>query len=182
MDIYSETLIKKKLTSKEKNLVKLLFAGILVSSFVFILVIPFFAWAIHLPILMYVSLLIFGVMLFMVWKKLKNMQLEYEYIITNDILDFDVIISQKKRSRLISLDIKTIEEIGTYNKNTVSEERFDEVFHVEKNEDGYENFYLTVSHPEHKRVLIVFTPDQRMLEALKKTLSPRLSRTLPNSI
>ena len=130
MDIYSETLIKKKLTSKEKNLVKLLFALILVSSFVFILVIPFFAWAIHLPILMYVSLAAFGVMLFLVWRKLKNIQLEYEYIITNDVLDFDVIVSQKKRSRLISLDIKTIEEIGPYDKK-LSEERFDEVFHVE---------------------------------------------------
>ena len=40
MDIYSETLIKKKLTAKEKKLVKMLFALILISSFVFILQIP----------------------------------------------------------------------------------------------------------------------------------------------
>ena len=181
MDIYSETLIKKKLSSKEKKLVKMLFALILISSFVFILVIPFFAWAIHLPILMYASLLIFGVMLFLVWRKLKTMQLEYEYIITNDVLDFDVIVSEKKRSRLISIDIKTVEEIGAFDKN-LSEERFDEVFHVEKKEDGYDNFYLTLSHPKHKRTLIVFTPDARMLDALKKTLPPRLARTLPNSL
>lgn len=182
MDIYSETLIKKKLTSKEKNLVKLLFALILISSFVFILVIPFFAWAIHLPILMYVSLIVFGVMLFLVWRKLKSMQLEYEYIITNDVLDFDVIVQEKKRSRLISIDIKTIEEIAPFKKGTIREESFTTVFHVEKKEDGYDNYYLVVSHPTHKRTLVVFTPDANMLEALKKTLSPRLARTLPNSL
>lgn len=181
MDIYSETLIKKKLTSKEKKLVKLLFAVILLSSFVFILAIPFCAWAIHLPIIMYASLAVFGIILFIIWRKLKSMQIEYEYIITNDILDFDMIVCEKKRSRLLSLDIKTVEEIAPFDKN-VSEERFDEVFHVEKKEDGYENFYLTVSHPKLKRTLIVFTPDARMLEALKKTLPPRLARTLPNSL
>lgn len=181
MDIYSETLIKKKLSSKEKSLVKMLFALILVSSFVFILVVPFFAWAIHLPILMYASLLIFAAMLFFVWRKLKSMQIEYEYIITNDVLDFDMIVCEKKRSRIISLDIKTVEEIGAFDKK-ISEQRFDTVFHVEKKEDGYDNFYLTVSHPKFKRVLIIFTPDANMLEALKKTLPPRIARTLPNSL
>lgn len=181
MDIYSETLIKKKLSAKEKSFVKMLFALILVSSFIFILVVPFFAWAIHLPILMYASLIFFGVILFLVWRKLKSMQIEYEYIITNDVLDFDMIVCEKKRNRLISLDIKTIEEIGAFNKG-FSEERFNTVFHVEKKEDGYDNFYLTVSHPKYKRVLVVFTPDANMLDALKKTLPPRIARTLPNSL
>ena len=182
MDIYSETLIKKKLTAKEKTLVKLLFALILISSFVFILVIPFFSGYIGLPFLIYLSPAAFGVMLFLVWRKLKSMQLEYEYIITNDILDFDVIVQEKKRSRLISLDIKTIEEIASFKKGTIREESFNSIFHVERKEDSCENFYLIVSHPTHKRTLIVFTPDERMLDALKKTLIPRLARTLPTSL
>lgn len=182
MDIYSETLVTKKYSKSEKAKIKKYLAASIIVPTLLILVVPYAAWAIKLPILMWVSLIICGAFLIYVYLTLKKMLCEYEYIITNDNLDFDVIINKKKRERLISIDIRTIEEIDRYDESKFIGSNFDEIIHAERDSDGHDNFYLIVSHPKRKRVQVIFTPDQKMLEATKKTLNPRLARSLPTEI
>ncbi len=181
MDIYSETLIKRKLTDKDQKKVKLLFAAIIISSMIFILGIPALAFKIGIPFLPTISLVLFGVFLYIIWRVLKSMQIEYEYIITNDNLDFDKIIAQKKRTRVISVDLKEIEEIGVYDAKRFVNSNAKKI-DVSRIENSVENFYILYSHPTEKRVLIVFKPDAAMLSALKKALPPRLSRAVPDSL
>lgn len=182
MDIYSETLVKKKFSKSEKVKIKAYLIACFVVPSLLIIVIPYAAWAIKLPILMWVSLVLCGVFLIYVYLTLKKMLREYEYIITNDNLDFDVIINKKKRERLISIDIRTIEEIGRYSESNFVGSSFEEVIHAERDSDAHDNFYLIVTHPKRKRVQVIFKPDSKMIEAMKKTLNPRLARTLPTDI
>ena len=41
------------------------------------------------------------------------------------------------------------------------------------------NYYLIFPHTEYKRTLVVFTPDDRMLDALRQTLPRQLVKNLP---
>lgn len=182
MDIFSETLVKRKFSPKEKNKIKLIFTAMLISSVIFILVIPFLALINGLAYISTISFVAYAVIVFAVWRTLKSMQLEFEYIITNDSLDVDKIISQKKRSRLISIDLKTVETAGRFTEASFEGRSFDTTIRAEKNPLGHDNFYILLSHPTHRRTLLVFTPDEKMLSALLKTLPRQVSKTLPSTL
>jgi len=179
MDIYSETLVKRKFTSKDKAKVKKLFSLLIFSSLFFVVIVPAIILKSGLAYLTTVSLIIGAVIIIGIWLTLKKMLIEYEYIITNDTLDIDKIIDKKKRQRQISFEIKLVEEIGIFNEKAFESKSFDMIVRAEKKLDGDENFYMTLYHPQHNRCLVVFTPDEKMLDALSKTLPPRIARTIP---
>ncbi len=178
MDIYSETLVKRKLTKKVKQSVLLIFITLILSSILFILVIPALALLSGLAYVSTASLIIFAIMVFFIFKKIKSYQLEFEYIITNSTLDFDKIIAQKKRERMISLEINTIEDIGLYNPAAFRNRQFDYRVEAEKNVEADFNFFIVVYHPTYKKTLITFTPDENMLEALKASLPRQLHKNI----
>lgn len=179
MDIFCETLVKRKLSEKDKQKVKTYFAALVSSSVLFIIVIPFVMMKNGIAYVSTISMLFFGLIVFLIYRALKNMQLEFEYIIVNDTLDIDKIVAQKKRTREISIELKTIEEIGIYDQNKFKGSSFNNTIRAEKNLSSNENFYIIVPHNNLGRTLVVFTPDKRMHEALKKTINPRLVRTMP---
>ena len=182
MDIFSETLVKRKFNKKDRNKIKILFATLLICSVVFIIVIPFLALMSGIAYVTTVSLITYGIIIFSVWRTLKKMQLEYEYIIVNDILDIDEIVAQKKRTRLLSIELKTVEAAGRYTQGQFEGRAFETVVHAEKNLEGHENFYITLSHPTARRTLLVFTPNEAMLSALHKTLPRQVEKTLPATL
>lgn len=182
MDVFSETLVKRKFNKQERKKIKILFATLLICSVVFILAIPAVALMLRVGGIITVSLIAYAVIIFLVWRTLKKMQLEYEYIIVNDTLDIDEIVAQKKRTRLLSLELKTVEAAGRYTQGQFEGRAFETVIHAEKNLEGHENFYITLSHPTARRTLLVFTPDEPMLSALHKTLPRQVEKTLPATL
>ena len=169
MDVFVETLVRRKLTAEDRKKVKMIFFTIIFSSVIFVLVLPFVLMSQGIAYLSTVSMILFGVILFFCYRELKRMQIEFEYIITGTNLDIDKIIDKKKRSRLISFDLKTVEGIGIY-KHNFEGQAFEKVIHAERDLRGENNYFITLNHPKYSRVLIVFTPDERMLDGLKKTL------------
>lgn len=182
MDVFSETLIKRKYTPKDRKKIVSLFITIIVTSILFIIVIPFIALSMGIPFGATASMIVFGIIVFFIWRALKNMQLEYEYIIVNDTLDVDKIVAQKKRSRVISLELKTVEEVGVFEEKKFVGRNFDFTLRAERDPLSHENFYMLLSHPNLKRTLIVFTPDEKMIRSLHKTLNPRIAKNLPDTI
>ena len=100
-DSYSELLIKKEQTAKDK-IIKFLLLGLIavtaVIGFVFI-----FAW---------IATLILGVVAYFT---LPNLDLEYEYVYVNGELDVDKIMSKSKRKRLKSFDLAKLELMAPVN-------------------------------------------------------------------
>lgn len=182
MDVFSETLIKRKYTPKDRKKIISLFITIIVTSILFIIILPLVAMYLRIPFGSFISMAIFGVIVFLIWRALKNMQLEFEYIVVNDTLDIDKIIAQKKRNREISLELKTVEEIGIFDEKRFVGRTFDFTLRAERDPLSHENFYMLLSHPNLKRTLIVFTPDEKMIRSLHKTLNPRVAKNLPDTI
>lgn len=178
MDIFVETLVRKKFTAQDKKKIMAFFVALVLGSIIFILVIPAILLSNKIAYLSTVSMIVYAVMAFVIWRSLKKMNVEFEYIITNDTLDFDKIIDKKKRERQISLDVKSVEEIGVYKSENFRGAGFEYILHAERDRNGIGNYYIIAPHPKHKRSLVVFTPDDRMLEALSKTLPRQVAKTL----
>ena len=106
MDTFGEQLVKKATTGADwaKRI------GIAVLGLVLATVLM---WLSFFTGFMILTMLAVGALFGLVWL-LTGMSYEYEYILTNDDLDIDKITGKRKRKRLITLKMNTVEEFGIY--------------------------------------------------------------------
>lgn len=105
-------------------------------------------------------------------------RIEYEYIFTNGDLDIDKIMGQRKRKRLITVDITGIMQFGK-----VTEQKRAEIFSSDctvvdatDNMQSDEDYYLQCKHKTLGLCYVVFTPSEQFVEELK----PYFPRELKN--
>lgn len=155
MDTFSEQLVTRNNT-KTDTLKKILIsiAGILIASILMWLSIMFGFYSL--------IFLVFGVLGGAVWL-VSNMDVEYEYIITNNEMDIDKIIGRRKRKRMITLDLKSAEDFGEYPSS--DDIQVDATVHattgLEKNAH-----YLLVNHGSYGKVMLIFNPNEKTREAI----------------
>lgn len=102
----------------------------------------------------------------LVWL-LTGMSYEYEYILTNDDLDIDKITGKRKRKRLITLKMNTVEEFGIYDGSNGTNADATVIASDGTNINAY---YLIAKHKTHGRTMLIFSPDARMVEMILTTL------------
>ena len=93
-DSYSELLVKKEQTGKDK-VIKFLLIGVIAATAVVGIIIPL-VWVLTLGL---------GIAAYFI---LPNLDLEYEYVYVNGELDIDKIMAKSKRKRVQSFDLSLI--------------------------------------------------------------------------
>lgn len=133
--------------------------GVLLLNFLFLLFLPNF-----ISIGMVVSFLI----IFFFWRKIDK---EYELIYTDGLLDFDVIYHRSMRKRLLSVDAKDFEFIAPVEsqawKKGIEAQR-DKVLNCSSTVEPNEKCYVGVVKKDEKMYKVIFEPNQRIVEALRK--------------
>nr|WP_296009612.1 DUF6106 family protein [uncultured Blautia sp.] len=156
-DSYSELLIKKEQTAKDK-IIKFLLLGLIavtaVIGFVFI-----FAW---------IATLILGVVAYFI---LPNLDLEYEYVYVNGELDVDKIMSKSKRKRLKSFDLAKLELMAPVNSHRMDYQNHNTNLKVLDYSSGNKNHKVyAMIIPDEKEVnKVLIEPDRELLDNIKKT-------------
>ena len=170
MDIFIEQLVRRKL--KGIDLVKSLgisfgcVALFLIIAFLSMTFLPTFAFSI-----MFLSLIGLG---YLCWWLLSGMRIEYEYSVTNGDLTVDKIIAQRKRKRVVSFDVKDVQAFKRYDPNYYTGRRFDNTLHADANDDG-ELWCAEFTHKTLGRTLLIFSPDERTLKAIKPFLKRQIA-------
>ena len=102
-----------------------------------------------------------------VWRKIDK---EYEYIYTDGLLDVDCIYHASTRKSMISLDCREFELIAP-----ASDTRFQATFNKSYNKvldagrGGIrENTYIAICSRENNTLKMLFEPNEKMLEAMKR--------------
>jgi len=99
-----------------------------------------------------------------------KLDVEFECICLNGEIDIDKIYSKAERKRLITVHAKNFERFGKYEPHTakkLSEETFATVIKAVSNTDEVP-MYAVLNHSKCGRTLIVFEPDERMVEDVYK--------------
>lgn len=110
------------------------------------------------------------------WWLITSLNKEYEYIVTDNFIDIDCIIAQRRRKRVFSGDAKQVEylakisdsEFASYQRGHLEVLDFAP---TEKKKDNY--FLVTVNKAKKtkttgKQVMVIFEPSDKMMNALKK--------------
>lgn len=104
---------------------------------------------------------------------LKDLQVEYEYLYTNGDLDIDKIMGQRKRKRLVTVEMLKVTKFEKYTDNV----EFDEEKTVVDASSNYdeEHWYIEFSSKKYGECYLIFTPNEEMLDLIIHAL-PRTVR------
>jgi len=160
MDVYVEQLIVKPADGKDNAkkaaiiIIALLLIAFCITTFFFIFAIP----------------AAFGIA-YGAYYLLTGVYCEYEYIITNGDIDIDKIVGKRKRTRLVSASVKNFTSFGRLEN---APNAANGVTTVMASDGSGNDFYADFTHSKLGETRIIFSPNEKTLEAIK----PFLPRTI----
>ncbi len=163
-DVFVERMVKKKFESVDALVVAGVVAGIFVLTFigfvVGVLIVPF-------PML---TLLIAAGAVFGGYKLVSARMLEFEYSLTNGFVTVDKIMNRSTRQRMTSFECDSCEDIGKFTENEarLKTRSFDARVYATQFGDHRDSWYMIVRSGKTGKTLVVFDPDEDLLEAIKK--------------
>ena len=162
MDIFIEKIVKRKNGLKEYALI---FALILAAVFV-----SFFAVVFLIDTLQTITFILIAAIIYGLWYLIGLQNIEFEYSLTNGELDIDTIINRRKRNRILGVNCKDFEIVAPYTDENIKQYSgasvSKKIFACSSlNDDGL--YFIVTSSKMYGKTLLVFQPDERMLNAFK---------------
>lgn len=166
MDNFAEYLVKKRPDSRD-NMKK---AGILVLLVLLCGITIAATILMRLPfILLITCALIYGA-----YYLISGFSVEYEYAVTNDEMDVDKIIARRKRTHLITVDIRKFEAFGVLDETVKKHDDCTLVLCSDNTGEG--EYYADLTTEEYGFTRIIFTPNDTVVKAIEAALPPQLRR------
>lgn len=121
--------------------------------------------------LIYIGLFLFMGGIYAVWYVFSCQKVEYEYSVAGDELEIAKVISLRKRKRVCKVKIRDIEKLDKGEK-TIDNMKFSKTYIAARDIDADdENYYAVFNTITHGRCVLIFTPNEQILEGMKKYLS-----------
>lgn len=172
MDVFTEQLVEINGGNKTK-IVK-----ILIWTVCSLLAVGLIVLSVFFPTTAFLTLMVAAAAFFCAYYMCGQLNNEFEYIITNKDIDIDHIINKRKRIRMASFSGQDIENVEKYNasKHVPDKSRnLNVYFGCTPDENA---ITLTVKHPRNGHYLLVITPNEEFLEALRKALPYNLKNNI----
>lgn len=158
MDVFIEQLVPKAKNTTD-TLKKV---GICTGFTILALAVCFVAFAvIGFPTL---GLLGAGGLLYLGYYLMTGVDCEYEYIVSSGDMDIDKIIAQRKRKRMLSVKLESVEAFGRFADAKDVDTDTTIVSAVTYDVDGY--WYADFTHSSYGKVRLIFSPEKRTVEAI----------------
>lgn len=169
-DVFIERMIKKQRDTTDLLIILGVVAGVIVAA-----VIGFFVGMVLLPMPM-ITLLVAAGAGFGGYKLISMRMLEFEYSLTNGFVAVDKIMNRASRKRLTSFECSTAEDIGKYAENEarLKNQSFDARVFATEYSDNRDAWFMIVRSGKTGKTLVVFNPDEELLEGIKKFLPRQL--------
>ncbi len=162
---YSEHMIKKEKSSNAGLLTFLVyFVAAVLSVLAFFTLMPFGMGSA-------VALIIAG-LFYGAYRLLGSMKKEIEYIVTDDIIDIDIIVNRSKRSRIISFMLKEVSFIARVDDAEFGHfltQKYDKVIDATSGRNDRKVYFTIVEKKE--KTLIKMELTEKMIDGLKQ-ISP----------
>ena len=166
-DIFVEYMVKKKIGGKD--ILVCLGASVLGAILIFV-------GLLLTPIMPMIPFLVVCGVIYGLYWVISSRSVEFEYSITNGDIAVDKIMNRRSRKRLTSFDAKTIEEMGKYTENAqkLRSKRVDKTIFASETDDGKDAWYIIAKSRKTGLTLLVFSPDERCIDAIKPFMDRRL--------
>ncbi len=166
MDIFVEYLVKKKKKTVDYlKMAGISFGGTLVLFFAFLMLTA------YIPQLSSIALLLVVGGFYGIYLLITSFNIEYEYSMVNNEIDIDKIVNVRRRKRMTTINIRTIECFGRKNDGSEFESCMKNT-HTEKiyacRDKDDDSVYYAVYRENDADKMILFNPSDKMLEKMHK--------------
>ena len=158
MDAYFEQMVTKKADTKTYISMA---AVILAAVLIMVVSILFFRYTGFFILILW-ALVIFGA-----YYVISGMNVEFEYVVTNEELEIDKIVAQRRRKKMVTASCQTFEALGSQVNEPYQGGRIDVVIHAAPSEMAPENYYA-VFVKDNTRYMIVFAPNDEILAHIRR--------------
>lgn len=171
-DVFIEQLVKKKYTEADRRK-KLFTIAVAVAATVFIVnSIGYIALSKGSIQYLFITVLLIGITIFVAYKKIAGLNVEFEYVYTDGILDIDMIKNRSKRKTVFSGNVSEFEVMA----------HFDDRAHLAMYEnlplqyfnscEVLGNTYVFVTTGQGSKKRFVIDPKKELLDAMLVDMTP----------
>ena len=173
MDNFAEQLIKKNETASDKlKRIVLTIIGIIVTLMLLLLA----AMQLQNGLVATIGIILSVVAAFGTFRIVQSSMIEYEYTFTNGELDVDKIIAKKKRSEMLTVNVRKFTAFGKYEDGM--EETEDMTVVLVSDNIAEHEYYADFEHEDYGKTRLVFCPNEKMLSNIRKSLPAKLRAEL----
>lgn len=169
MDSYIEQLVVHKKDYKD-FLVKV----VMILSIFAILALGVIFGVIVNPYFVAIGVFLSAFDIYFCWYVITGRNVEYEYTVTNNNLQIDKVMAKRRRKAVLSIDIKKIDGFDKLSENRLSDRKCDKTFYLGTYDEDPEQYRFIVQTNKHGRVMVVFAPNEKVLNAIKVHLKPEV--------
>ena len=170
MDIFNEYIVKRKNSGKDYAKIFGIVLGSIVLYYVLLIVLNQlgnYGTMFILPALA-------GV-IFLDWYLIRSFRVEYEYSVTNGYMVIDKIIARSRRKRQITFECRDVDEMKKFNPDEAAQKTFDKILYTDDNKPDSDAWSMELTHKDLGHVLVVFSPSDRILAAIKPFLKRQVA-------
>lgn len=171
MDTYKEQNVKKAVTTNDTiRKFALILSSISISGILLLLTMMF------LPQYFLVAIVASVFLVYGAFYLLKDLEVEYEYLYTNGDLDIDKIMGQRKRKRLVTIEMVRVTKLEKYTDDV----EFDDDRTVVDASSNYDeqHWYMEFASKKYGDCCLIFTPNEEMLDMIIQGLPRSLRGTI----
>ena len=172
-DIVCEYMVKRKLDATQIIKAAVVFLGGFTATF---LLSAIGAYADFSGGMMGAMLIIIGIGL-TIFLGRRFLMIEYEYAYFNGEITFDKISAKSKRKHLMDVELKSVEKMGRPGDEALNSLKVDTVRDYSASLDNEGTIFIYFKGSESSQnTLLFFTPNQKMLDAMKTSVSATVYR------
>ena len=112
------------------------------------------------------------------WFFISILKIDFEYAALGDVFKVDRIIAKRNRKKVVKIKMKSIEDIFRYDDKKMTERKFKKVFNVGAQDFSEDNYVIEFLDERRGRCAVVFTPNEKMLEAFKHHVKREITMKL----
>lgn len=166
MEVFNEQVVKR--AKKPRNLIIKILAVFLLIA---IPTLCFVLAPLVLAYLIYVGFFLFLGGIYVVWYIFNIQKVDFEYSVVGDELKIAKIIALRKRKKICTVPIRDIEMVEKSDEK-ISNIRFMKTFVAARDIDAKdENYYVVFNSVAYGRCLLIFTPNEQILQGMKPFLN-----------
>ncbi|HBC27797.1 MAG TPA: hypothetical protein DC013_10330 [Ruminococcaceae bacterium] len=165
MDVFVEQLVKRKNGASD----------FLISGGIIVLGVVVAAAGLLIPAIAPFEVILAAGIIYGAYYLISSRNLEYEYSTTNGDFTVDKIINRRRRKRVCQLDLHSVEEMGKYQAEAMKNRPFDRRLNVGADAAGTGAWYMIARIPQLGNTLLILSPNERVLNAVKPFLPRQVS-------
>lgn len=116
--------------------------------------------------------------LYGLWFFVSSLKVDYEYSCLGSSMRFDKVIAKRRRKPIVKFDIKSVSDFFPYDDKEMGKRKISKVYRASAKEFSEENYVAVFRHEARGECAVIFTPNDKILEAMKPFFSAEMKKKL----